>query len=90
MGNIQGHLHYLHQYFQNRNQLYLYYSLYLFSITLYLLQPLLDNLNSNYLLYANFSVQFLAYAAYIAFARILIDTRGNLLRWDKYFDEEKL
>jgi len=81
-------LYHLIIYFQNRNQLYLYYSLYLFTITLYLLQPLLDNLNTNYLLYANFSVQFLAYAAYIAFARILIDTRGNLLRWDKYFELE--
>jgi hypothetical protein len=81
-------LYHLIIYFQNKNQLYLYYSLYLFTITLYLLQPLLDNLNTNYLLYANFSVQFLAYAAYIAFARILIDTRGNLLRWDKYFELE--
>mgnify|MGYP000247302371 CR=1 FL=1 len=53
-------LYHLIIYFQNKNQLYLYYSLYLFTITLYLLQPLLDNLNTNYLLYANFSVQFLA------------------------------
>lgn len=81
-------LYHLIIYFQNRNKLYLYYSIYLFAITLFLLQPLLDNLITNYSMYANFSVQFLAYAAYIAFARILIDTRGNLLKWDKYFELE--
>ena len=78
-------LYHLIIYFQNKNQLYLYYSLYLFTITLYLLQPLLDNLNTNDLFYANFSVQFLAYAAYVLFARELLDTRSHLIKWDRYF-----
>jgi sensor histidine kinase YesM len=34
----------------------------------------------------NFSIQFLAYGAYIAFARELLDTRSHLIRWDKYFE----
>jgi sensor histidine kinase YesM len=38
--------------------------------------------------YANFSIQFLAYAAYVAFARDLLDTRTHLIKWDKYFELE--
>jgi len=81
-------LYHLIIFFQNKNKLYLYYSLYLLGITLYLLQPLFENLISNYSSYANFSIQLLAYAAYIAFARLLLDTRGNLLEWDKYLQIE--
>ena len=36
--------------------------------------------------YLNFSLQFLAYAAYVAFARLLIETRANLIQWDKYLE----
>ncbi|MBG7631214.1 MAG: histidine kinase, partial [Bacteroidetes bacterium] len=81
-------LYHLIIFFQNKNKLYLYYSLYLLGITLYLLQPLFENLISNYSSYANFSIQLLAYAAYIAFARFLLDSRGNLLEWDKYLQIE--
>jgi sensor histidine kinase YesM len=36
--------------------------------------------------YLNFSIQFLAYASYIAFARELVDSRTILITWDKYFE----
>jgi sensor histidine kinase YesM len=81
-------LYHLLIYFQNRNQLYLYYSLYLLGITFFLLQPLIDKIVPSYSYYGNFSIQFLAYGAYIAFARILLDSRGNLLDWDKYLEIE--
>ena len=35
--------------------------------------------------YINFSIQFLAYAAYVLFARELLDTRSHLIKWDRYF-----
>jgi len=81
-------LYHLLIYFQNRNQLYLYYSLYLLAITIFLIQPILDKLVPGYSNFSNFPIQFLAYASYIAFARILLDTRGNLLRWDKILELE--
>ena len=75
-------------YFQNKNNLYLYYSLYLLFITLFLCQSFLEDLIPGYSYYANFSMQFLAYGAYIAFARELLDSRNKLLEWDKYFEIE--
>lgn len=81
-------LYHLLIYFQNRNQLYLYYSLYLLGITFFLLQPLIDIVIPRYSNYAIFSVQFLSYGAYVAFARYLLDSRGNLLNWDKYLEIE--
>ena len=75
-------------YFQNKNNLYLYYSLYLLSITLFLSQSFIDDLFPGYSYYANFTMQFLAYGAYIAFARVLLDSRNKLLEWDKYFEIE--
>jgi hypothetical protein len=36
----------------------------------------------------NFAIQFLAYAAYVSFARDLLDTRTHLLVWDRYFELE--
>lgn len=75
-------------YFQNKNNLYLYYSLYLLFITLFLCQSFLGDLIPGYSNYANFSMQFLAYGAYISFARELLDSRNKLLEWDKYFEIE--
>lgn len=75
-------------YFQNKNNLYLYYSLYLFSITLFLCQSFIAEVIPNYAEYADFTIQFLAYGAYIAFARVLLDSRNKLLEWDKYLQIE--
>jgi len=73
-------------YFQNRSKLYLFYSLYLAALTIYLTQ---DIFPENWVVihkYINFPIQFLAYAAYVAFARILLDTRKFLVKWDGFFE----
>ncbi|MBT8316645.1 MAG: histidine kinase [Lutibacter sp.] len=75
-------------FFQNRSKLYLYYSLYLLALSIYLLQHILPDSASVFYDYFNFSIQFFAYAAYVAFARDLLDTRAHLIRWDKYFEIE--
>ncbi len=75
-------------FFQNRSKLYLYYSLYLLALTIYLSQHIVPEEFKPFYSYANFSIQFLAYAAYVAFARDLLDTRTHLIRWDKYFELE--
>ncbi|PHS52776.1 MAG: hypothetical protein COB01_06200 [Lutibacter sp.] len=73
-------------FFQNKSKLYLYYSLYLLALTIYFLQHVVPLDFKGFYNYANFSIQFLAYAAYIAFARDLLETRTHLLKWDKYFE----
>ena len=75
-------------FFQNRSKLYLYYSLYLLALTIYLTQHVVPEEFKPFYNYANFSIQFLAYAAYVAFARDLLDTRTHLIKWDKYFELE--
>lgn len=74
-------------YFQNKSRLYLYYSLYLLPITLYLVKDVLPG-NSMFYQYFNYPLQFMAYAAYVSFGRELLDTRHTLLRWDRYFEIE--
>lgn len=75
-------------FFQNKNKLYLYYSLFLLALTIYLLQHVVSEEFKPFYYYANFSIQFLAYAAYVAFARDLLDTRTHLIKWDKYLELE--
>ncbi|HEY9222029.1 MAG TPA: histidine kinase [Lutibacter sp.] len=75
-------------FFQNKNKLYLYYSLFLLALTIYLLQHVVTEEFKPFYYYANFSIQFLAYAAYVAFARDLLDTRTHLIKWDKYLELE--
>jgi len=75
-------------FFQNKSKLYLYYSLYLLAITLYFVQHVVSEDFIGFYKYFNFSLQFLAYAAYISFARDLLDTRTHLIKWDKYFEIE--
>ena len=75
-------------FFQNRSKLYLYYSLFLLALTIYLLQHVVSEEFKPFYSYINFSIQFLAYAAYVAFARDLLDTRTHLIKWDKYFELE--
>ncbi|WP_457615932.1 sensor histidine kinase [Lutibacter sp.] len=74
-------------FFQNKSKLYLYYSLYLLAVTIYLLQHVVyKTIYQDLYLYINFSIQFLAFAAYISFARELLDTRSHLIKWDRYFE----
>ena len=75
-------------FFQNKNKLYLHYSLFLLALTIYLLQHVVTEEFKPFYNYANFPIQFLAYAAYVAFARDLLDTRTHLIQWDKYFELE--
>ncbi|HCE54062.1 MAG: hypothetical protein APF83_06060 [Lutibacter sp. BRH_c52] len=75
-------------FFQNRSKLYLYYSLFLLALTIYLLQHIVSEEIKPIYAYLNFSIQFLAYAAYVAFARDLLDTRTHLIKWDKFFELE--
>ncbi len=72
-------------YFQNRNKLYLFYSLYLAALTIYLTQDIFPENWKTVHNYLNFPIQFLAYAAYVAFARILLNTKKYLVKWDGFF-----
>jgi sensor histidine kinase YesM len=58
------------------------------ALTIYLLQHVVPEEYKPFYSYINFSIQFLAYAAYVAFARDLLDTRTHLIKWDKYFELE--
>jgi sensor histidine kinase YesM len=62
--------------------------LFLLALTIYLLQHIVSEEIKPIYAYLNFSIQFLAYAAYVAFARDLLDTRTHLIKWDKYFELE--
>ena len=73
-------------FFQNKSKLYLYYSLYLLALTIYLIQPVVPTNFEGFYNYINYAIQFLAYAAYVAFARDLLDTRTHLIKWDKYLE----
>lgn len=80
-------VYYMCIYFQNRSRLYLYYSLYLLPLAMYLMKDVLPEDNTFYE-YFNYPLQFMAYAAYVSFGRHLLDTRHKLLRWDRYFEIE--
>lgn len=76
-------------YIQNARKSYLYYSLFFLGIFLYFFQHILTGeLVDKIYEYLNFPLQFLAYAAYAAFARLLLETRANLIQWDKYLEIE--
>ena len=77
-------------YFQNKNKLYLYYSLYLAGITLFLCRPIIDEGFTAYSRYTDFTLQFLAYGAYIAFTREILDSRVTMLTWDRYLQIETI
>lgn len=73
-------------FFQNKSKLYLYYSLYLLALSIYLIQDVAGDQFDKVYNYLNYSIQFLAYAAYVAFGRELLDTRTHMIKWDKYFE----
>ncbi|MDP3313915.1 sensor histidine kinase [Lutibacter sp.] len=72
-------------YFQNKNKLYLYYSLYLLAFTIYLTKHVASQAFMPFFNYLNFAIQFFAYSAYLSFARELLDTRKLLAKWDRFF-----
>ena len=71
-------------YFQNRRSTYLYYSLYLFAFFVFFYK---DAVNTPYFdeiyLYIRLPSLFLAYAAFGAFTRNLLETRLYDARWDR-------
>ena len=71
-------------YLHNRNKLYLYFSLYLGAMTLFLCKSIFSETTSLYYEYIDFPVQCLAYAAYIEFGRVLLDSKKALPIWDRY------
>ncbi len=82
-------LYHLLIYFQNLRKTYLYYSLFLFFLFIYFIRDLSEAESyKNIFLYLNFSVQFLAYAAFAMFARLLLETKDKLILWDKILDFE--
>ncbi|PHR73253.1 MAG: hypothetical protein COA67_03565 [Lutibacter sp.] len=80
-------IYHLSIYFQNRRKSYLYYSLFLLGIFIYFLRDVIDPILSKKIFsYINFSIQFLSYAAFTMFTRILLETREKSLLWDKILD----
>ena len=75
-------IYHLMIFLQNRKKVFLYYSLYLFCFFIYFLK---DISTPDYLpiyTYINFSLQFLGYAAYVAFGRELLNTEKHVPEWD--------
>ena len=72
-------------YLQSRQKTYLYYSLFLLGIFLYITLHIYkaDWINPIYV-YLKFSLQFFVYAAYTIFARLILETKENSPKWDKY------
>ncbi len=76
-------IYHLSIYFQNKNKVYLFYSLYLLSFFVYFLK---DISTASYLPiynYVNFSLQLLGFTAYVAFARKLLNTKKYIPEWDR-------
>ena len=75
-------IYHLMIFFQNRKKVFLFYSLYLICFLFYFLK---DISTPDYLpiySYINFSLQFLGYGAYVAFARELLNTEKHVPEWD--------
>ena len=75
---------------QSKNRLYLYYSLYLFSFLIYFYKDVAVSSLAPAYKYINFAIQFLGYAAYVAFARLLLETKKYIPDWDKLLRYEIL
>lgn len=71
-------------YFQNKNKLYLYFSLYSFLLFIFFLKNLIvEDFSSGLVSYINYPLQFLTFATYLAFSRELLQTNVFLVKWDK-------
>ncbi len=69
-------------FYQNRKKVFLYYSLYLICFLIYFLKDISAPAYVPIYTYINFSVQFLGYAAYVSFARELLNTEKHVPEWD--------
>jgi sensor histidine kinase YesM len=70
-------------YFQNKKKVFLFYSTYLFCFFLYFLKDISPAEYLPVYKYINFSIQFLGYAAYVAFGRTLLNTKKYVPEWDQ-------
>ncbi len=70
-------------YLQNKKRVYLFYSIYLFSFFLYFLKEISSATYLPIYDYVNFSLQFLGFTAYVAFARELLNSKKHIPEWDK-------
>lgn len=73
-------------YFQNKNKLYLYFSLYLLVFTLLFGVLYVYELSPSLAAYMECPIQFLGFVVYVEFSRLILDTRTKILFWDKYFE----
>lgn len=76
-------------YFQNLRKTYLYYSLFLLGFFIFFLKDIISpDISDTIFSYLNFPIQFIAYASFAMFARLLLETREKLLFWDRllYFN----
>jgi len=76
-------IYHLAIFFQNKKNLYLFYSLYLLSFFIYFLKDISSPSYLSIYNYINFSLQFLGFAAYVLFARRLLNTKKYIPEWDK-------
>ncbi|MCB0471626.1 MAG: histidine kinase [Flavobacteriaceae bacterium] len=67
---------------QNRNRVYLFYSLYLLSFLIYFCKDVTAPEYQVIYIYLNFTIQFLGYAAYVSFGRVLLETKRYIPDWD--------
>jgi len=70
-------------YLQNKKKVYLFYSIYLISFFLYFLKEISSSTYLPIYDYVNFTLQFLGFAAYVAFARELLNSKTYIPEWDK-------
>jgi sensor histidine kinase YesM len=76
-------------YFQNFRKTYLYYSIFLLGLFIYFLRDVISfDISEIIFPYLNFSIQFVAYAAFTMFARLLLETREKMILWDRLLDFE--
>lgn len=76
-------IYHLMIYFQNKKKVFLFYSIYLIFFFLYFLKDISSSIYLPIYTYINFTLQFIGYAAYVAFGRELLNTKKYVPEWDK-------
>lgn len=75
-------LYHLMIYTQNKSKTYLFYSIYLFLLFIYFFRHICPEQYQWIYEYINFSLQYLAFAFYVLFARSLLQTAKRIPDWD--------
>lgn len=71
-------------YYQNKRNLYLYFSLYSLLLFIFFIKNLIIiDFSSGWASYINYPLQYLTLATYLAFSRELLQTNYFLVKWDK-------